>query len=204
MNDPRAAELIRVAQHYYPAGYPRWEDDDAEPEPAYQRTPEFQRWRALREKTRDEWKQWGDFLGGVRSAFPGHPVCDVTYPSADACSRCCVYLKRSQPDGGQVITRVVGAVSILAPLYLVYVTTETVRPDNTSIRSQLDFNPTTGEAEPSADTLARLIEQVFGYDPFPLELADIPLPGLRVESLYEPPTLLGALFAARDTLMNLP
>lgn len=66
-----------------------------------------------------------------------------------------------------------------------------------------DFAPT-GEARSAADTLARLIEQVFGYRPFPLELADVPLPDLRVESLHEPPTLLGALFADRGTLANLP
>ncbi|WPB77118.1 hypothetical protein KYC5002_50090 [Archangium violaceum] len=204
MKDPRAAELIRIARHYYPAGYPVWEDDDEEPEPVYRRTPEYQRWRTLREKSRDSWKEWNDFLLGTRSAFPGHPVCDVTHPWADACSRCCVYLKRPLPDGGHVVTRVVGAVSILAPLYLVYVTTETVRPGDTAfLQPQLDFAPT-GEAKSSADTLARLIEQVFGYRPFPMELADVPLPELRVESLHESATLLGALFADRGTLANLP
>jgi hypothetical protein len=203
MNDPRAAELIRVARHYYPAGYPVWEDDDEEPVPAYQRTPEFQRWSTLRQKTWDDWKEWKDFLKGVRSLFPGHDVWNVTYPSADACSSCCVYLDKLLPEGSRVITRVVGAVSILAPLYLVYVTMETVRPDKTSTRAQLTFEPT-GEAKPYADELARLIERTFGYRPFPLELADIPLPELRVACLDEQPTLLGALFAARDTLENLP
>ncbi len=116
---------------------------------------------------------------------------------------CCVYLRHPLPEGGQVLTQVVGAVSILAPLYLVYVTTQTVRPDKTATRPLLDFAPT-GEAKAPADTLARLIEQVFGYRPFPLELADLPLPDLRVESLNEAPTLLGALFAARDSLANLP
>ena len=82
-------------------------------------------------------------------------------------------------------------------------TTRKVRSDKTAARPQLDFAPT-GEAKSSADTLARLIEQVFGYRPFPLKLADVPLSDLRVESLYEPATLLGALFAARDTLANLP
>lgn len=97
----------------------------------------------------------------------------------------------------------VGAVCILAPLYLVYMTTTLVGPDKTSTQPRLTFEPS-GEAKAYADTLARHIEQLFGYRPFPLELADIPLPDLRVESLYEPPTLLGALFASRDTLANLP
>lgn len=203
MNDPRVPELIQIARHYYPAGYPVWEDDDEEPILAYQRTPEYQRWSELRQKTWDDWKQWNDFVDGLRSALPGHDLMDVTYPSADACSRVCLYLREPLPDGGRVITRVVGAVCILAPLYLVYMTTTLVGPDETSTQPRLSFEPL-GEAKAYADTLARHIEQVFGYRPFPLELADIPLPDLRVESLYEPPTLLGALFASRDTLANLP
>ncbi|KFA91849.1 hypothetical protein [Archangium violaceum] len=203
MKDPRAAELLRIARHYYPAGYPAWEDDDEAPEPAYRRTPEYQRWRVLREQTWEDWKPWDDLLACARSAFPGHEVWDVTHPSLDACSRCCVYLEQPLPEGGRAMTRVVGAVSILAPLYLVYVTTQWPGPDTTAIRSRLDFTPD-GEAKDSADTLARLIEQAFGYRPFPMELADIPLPELRVESLHESATLLGALFADRGTLANLP
>jgi len=202
MNDPRAAELIRIARHYYPAGYPVWEDDEA-PEPAYRRTPEYQRWRELREQTWEDWKQWDDFLERAWSAFPGLHVSDVTYPSTDACSRCCVYLEQPLPDGGRAVTRVVGAVSILAPLYLVYATTETRRPGDRVARPPPGFSPT-GEAKSAADTLVRLIEQVFGYRPFPLELADIPLPDLRIDSLHEPATLLGALFADGGTLANLP
>lgn len=114
-----------------------------------------------------------------------------------------MYLQQPLPDGGRTVTRVVGAVSILAPLYLVYVTTQRVGPDTTATRPQLDFTHT-GEAKSSADTLARLIEQVFDYRPFPMELADVPLPELRVESLHESATLLGALFADRGTLANLP
>lgn len=203
MNDPRAAELSQIARHYYPAGYPVWEDDDEEPVLAYQRTPEYQRWRELRQKTWDDWKQWDDFLEGLRSALPGHDLMDVTYPSADACSRVCLYLREPLPDGGRLLTQVVGAVCILAPLYLVYTTTTLVGPDKTFTHPRLSFEPS-GEAKAYADTLARHIEQVFGYRPFPLELADVPLPDLRVESLYEPPTLLGALFASRDTLANVP
>ncbi|HEX5750854.1 MAG TPA: hypothetical protein VFZ09_31810 [Archangium sp.] len=65
------------------------------------------------------------------------------------------------PDGGRAVTRVVGAVSILAPLYLVYVTAQRIGPDDTATRPQLDFTPG-GEAKSAADALARIIEQVFG------------------------------------------
>jgi len=203
VNDPRAAEFIRMARHYYPEGFPPWEDDLDEPVPAYQRTPEYQRWHAAWEEAR-QWAPWDGLLEELRAAFPGLGVSDVTYPFADANLRCCVYLNKPLPDdGARVITRVAGAVSVLAPVYLVYVTTQTHKADGTATPSQLTFEPT-GEARAHADTLARHIERVLGYRPFPLELADVPLPGLRVDFLHEPPTLLGALFDAREQLDNLP
>lgn len=202
VNDPRAAEFIRIARHHYPAGFPAWEDDLDEPVPAYQRTPEYQRWRAAWEEAQ-QWARWEGLMEELHAAFPGFGVSDVTYPFADANLRCCVYPREPERKGEQVITRVAGAVSVLAPVYLVYVTTRTHRADGTATPSLLTFEPT-GEAQAHADTLARHIERVLGYQPFPLELADVPLPGLRVDFLYEPPTLLGALFEARDQLSNLP
>ena len=51
--------------------------------------------------------------------------------------------------------------------------------------------------------LARLIEKHLNYRPFPLELADVPLKGLRVGYLNtKQPTLRAALFS--DDLENLP
>lgn len=202
LSDPRAAELIRIARHYYPLGFPLWEDDLDEPVPAYQRTPEYQRWYAAREQLLEE-EQWDSLLKGLKVAFRGHAVADAAYPFGSACSRCCVYVEESSVDGGRIITRVAGAVSALAPVYLVYVTTRTHRADGTEAPSRLTFEPT-GEARAHADTLARHIERVLGYQPFPLELADVPLPGLRVDFLHEPPTLLGAFFDAREQLGNLP
>jgi hypothetical protein len=201
-NDPRAAEFIRIARHHYPAGFPLWEDDLDEPVPAYQRTAEYQRWRAAWEEAQ-QWTQWDGLMEELHAAFPGFSVSDVTYPFADANLRCCVYPREPVRDGERALTRVAGAVSVLAPVYLVYVTTRTLRSDGTATPSRLTFEPT-GEARLHADTLARHIERVLGYRPFPMELADVPLPGLRVDFLHEPPTLLGALFDARDQLDNLP
>jgi hypothetical protein len=97
----------------------------------------------------------------------------------------------------------VGAISVLAPLYLVYVTTEPAGPARRPAPpARLSFVPQDAE-RPYTDALSRLIEQHLGYRPFPLELADVPLPDIRVEFLHkEPPTLLTALFA--NYLENLP
>jgi len=204
-NDPRASELVRIAHLYYPYGYPPDEDDEDDHEPlsAYQRTPEYQRWQIAWEKALD-WKEWDDFLEDLQAAFPENDIREATQPNMSACIRCCVYLRTILPDGSKVITRVASAVSILAPLYLVYSTTRTVRPDKTITPPQLTFEPD-GEARSFANTMAQNIEKALDYRPFPLELADVPLPNLRVGHLdREQPTLLGALLAARDQLKNLP
>ncbi|PTL79614.1 hypothetical protein [Vitiosangium sp. GDMCC 1.1324] len=204
MNELTQEALVRIAHHYYPVGFPPEEDNYDESPLAFQRTPEHQRWRDAWRKALDDWKEWADFLASLQSVFPGHDVWDVTQPWMAACVRCCVYLETSLPDGCRVVTRVVGAVSILAPLYLVYVTTETLRAGETPARPQLTYE-STGEARDCADTLAQYIEKMLGYRPFPLMLADVPLPDLRVGHLNlesNRPTLLNALLG--ESLGNLP
>lgn len=201
LTDTRAAELSRVAHHYYPFGFPLDEDDDEEPVPAYQRTPEFLRWQEAWEKSL-AWKEWKAFIRDARADFAGLDLGDVTAPYRSACRRCCIYLRNPLPDGGQLLTRVAGAVSVLAPLYLVYTTTQTLRPDKTWTRPKLHF-ALTGEAKPHAEKLAQHIEKAFGYRPFPMELADAALPDLRIGD-EEHPTLLQALLAGPEHLENLP
>ncbi len=122
-----------------------------------------------------------------------------------ACRFCCLYLEHSLPDGSQLITRVAGAVSVLAPLYLVYTTTQFLRSDETSARPQLSFAVEPDRwTRPYEDKMAHHIEQVFGYQPFPLDMADVPLPDLRVGDAHGQPTLLSALLADRNGLVNLP
>jgi len=204
MNELTQETLVRIAHHYYPVGFPPEEDNYDEPLLAFQRTPEHQRWRAAWQKALDDWKEWDDFLEHLRAVFPEYDVWDVTQPWMAACVRCCVYLETSLPEGGRVVTRVVGAVSILAPLYLVYTTTETLRAGETSARPRLTYKPA-DEARPCAEKLAQHIEKAFGYRPFPLELAYVSLPGLRIGHLNlesERPSLLNALIG--ENLGNVP
>jgi hypothetical protein len=204
MNALTQESLVRIAHHYYPVGFPPEEDNYDEPLLAFQRTLEHQRWRAAWRKALDDWKEWADFLEHLQAVFPEYDVWDVTQPWMAACVRCCVYLETSLPEGGRLVTRVVGAVSILAPLYLVYTTTETLRAGETSARPRLTYEPA-DEARPCAEKLAQHIEEAFGYRPFPLELAEVPLPDLRIGHLNlesERPTLLNALLG--ENLGNVP
>ena len=188
------AELIRIAHDHYPPGSTVFIDIDRS-------TPEFQRFSKAWKKAL-AWEQWTSFLRELRAAFPGRPVGNVTQPSLSACLRCCVYLESPLPDGGQVLTRLAGAVSVLAPLYLVYATVQHVQADGASTRPRFFLQPP-DEIRPHTELLVQHIEREFDYRPFPLELANVPVPGRCVYYLNGgEPSLLDALLG-RD-LGNLP
>lgn len=204
MNEPRATELIRIARRFYPTGLLSWDDDPDELELAYRRTPEHQRWEAAWEEAL-RWTHWASLMDDLRAAFPGSKMGSLTPAYHAACRFCCLYLEQSLPDGSQLVTRVAGAVSILAPLYLVYTTTQLLRPDEIATRPQLSLDVEPNRwTRPYEDKMAHHIERVFGYQPFPLDLADVPLPDLRVSDTHRQPTLLSALLADRNGLANLP
>ncbi|WP_309889903.1 hypothetical protein [Archangium sp.] len=194
-------ELIRLARSFYPTGYPIETDDDSEPVLAYQRTPEYARWEAAWEAAMN-WKECDTLIQEVMAAFPSHHVGRFSQPRMASCVYSIVSEEKPDLSGGQRVTRVVGALSVLAPVYLVYVMKELRDASGRSSRPRLSFTPS-GEEKLSAHTLARLIERHLGYRPFPLEWADVPLPEVRVGYLHtKPATLLTALFS--DDLENLP
>ncbi len=218
--------LVGIARQFYPAGYPVEQDELSEPVPAYQRTYEHERFIAAWEKAL-AWPEWKKLMKELPRAFPGMGVGGGTQPFVSACLRCFVYRAEPMPGGERFATRIAAAASILAPVYVVYVTTQIWRPtyttygkpggihssgeatDDDSSRlyhfspPQLTFEPPS-TVKPEADTLARLMEEVLGCRRFPLALAGAPLPDLRVGFLNgeAPPTLLEALFS--DNLAHLP
>ncbi|MBZ4417415.1 hypothetical protein [Myxococcus sp. RHSTA-1-4] len=153
-----------------------------------------------------DWKEWGLFVGQLRTAFPEHSVGGGTQPFVSACLRCQLFKTEPQPDGNRRVTRWAVAVSVLAPLYLVYVTTQLWLPNRRFSRPMLFLEPRS-EDKPLADVLGREVERMTDCRPFPLELAKVPLEGLRIGQLNylssdPPPTLLDAFFT--DDLANLP
>jgi hypothetical protein len=194
--------LIGIARTFYPTGFPVEKDDYSQPLLAHQQTAEHERWREAWKKAL-VWEQWNHLLDTLESTFPDGGVSDATQPWHSACRRCCIYIEHQLPAGSTVITRVAGAVSILAPVYITYVTTRIRQPDARASSTQLTFSPT-DKAKAAADTLASTIESELGYSPFPLDCAGLTVPGLRVgyRNSMEPTTLLDALFS--DDLGNLP
>lgn len=202
MSELTRDELVRIARQFYPEGFPAHEDDYSQPLLAHQRTPEHGRWRAAWEKAL-AWESWDRLLNALEVAFPEHGARDATQPWHSACRRCCLYVKAPLEGGGQRVTRIAAAASILAPLYVTFVTTRTSKPSTKASPPQLSFEATS-QVQPQAEALSRLLEQHLGYRPFPLEFADVTLPEVRVgyRNSLTPPSLLDALFS--DDLANLP
>ncbi|MDC0711885.1 hypothetical protein POL68_25680 [Stigmatella sp. ncwal1] len=201
MNDFTSRECIRIAHTYFPIGFPVETDDSSQSIHPYQRTPEYQRWTEAWDKAL-AWKKWDALLEELQGAFPRHKAGDVTQPRVASCLRCCVYFEEPLPEGGRFLTRVAAAVSVLMPVYLVYATTQTLWDRRRATLPQLFFEPRS-EVRQQFATLAGLLEGGLGYKPFPLQLAEVALPEIRVPYLHRAsPTLLTALLS--DHLENLP
>lgn len=173
-------DLVRIAHSYY---------------------PESQQWEAAWNRALD-WKECDALIQAIQAAFPTYRAGRFIQPRRVACLYSILVQEKPALQGSQVRTRIVGAISVLAPVYLVYVTKEPVGGVGSSARPLLSFTPDE-EEKPYTGKLANLIERHLGYRPFPLEFADVPLPGVRIDFLHAAqPTLLAALFANR--LESLP
>jgi hypothetical protein len=194
--------LISIARSFYPVGFPVEKDDYSQPLLAHQQTPEHERWREAWKKAL-AWERWDHLLDTLEVTFSEGSVSDATQPWHSACRRCCIYVEHQLPDGGTVINRVAAAISILAPVYITYVTTQMRPPNERASSPRLIFSPS-DELRGVVDTLARIIEHELDYRPFAMEFADLRVPELRVgfRNSVEPATLLDALFS--DDLANLP
>ncbi len=89
---------------------------------------------------------------------------------------------------------VVGCVSILAPIYIVYCVKYGRVGSRTGLNPRLGFEPFPSEMELPANIISRKIEETYGVSKLPREIAETPVP-LFVQWV-EPPetTLFHALF----------
>ncbi len=154
---------------------------------------------------------------GLRPLFPGQEVATLTQPYHASCFVCALRLRMPVTEGpeGQRILRVAGAVSLLAPVYLVYGTIEvpqaqpderrrrTTRravkhvskpgaPEPRFERSAEELPPApqlflepTEELRATADVLAQHLERTLGYRRFPPALAGVRVPDIRVPYLTQ-------------------
>ena len=178
-------ELSSIARRY-------WRPDrafDFSPE----NSPEAERFLDLWEQELKRMDQWRALLREWGAALPDFSIGNAT-ATCDACFRGVVYPKT---EGGPRTHdwRVVGCVSILAPVYVVYGVRYGQRDDErTQGRALFDALPP--EMQAPADIVASKIEVAFGFAALPRDIAETPIP-LVVER-KEPPqtTLFHALFTS--------
>lgn len=221
MSAPTAEELIRIVLQHHPVGFPSERDEPGEVPPAYQRTPEFLRWQAAwTHALQTQPRPWDLLMERLKAALPGQGDFGTYTPAYHSSCYVAVAYQRS----GTRLVRVAGAVSLIAPVYLVYGTVEFVTPRPTNheeqlrraldtlsnagsweqrfeqLKSQLPPGPQlvldpTPEMRPQAVSMSQCIERTFGHQPLPLDLTGVRVPGIRVPYLLdEEPTLLNALF----------
>jgi hypothetical protein len=147
--------------------------------------------------------RWLTLRSALAEAFPGTSVGDATAYTHDGGYRCCVYAIEPRDSVDGVSLEVVGCVSLLAPLYFVYGTQHRYRGGKRDHPAAAIFLESLPEAlTSSASKVARTIESVFGYQPLPVQLAAVPIPGLCLEH-FEPgrATLFRALFTLEPALL---
>ncbi|MCY1076865.1 hypothetical protein [Archangium lansingense] len=144
-------------------------------------------------------ERWKAFLSDLQQALPGFTIGNVV-TTADASLRCVAYPVTGThlPPSNQVV---VGCVSIVAPVYIIY-GVEYERIGGARRHPRIDFEPLPPGMRFPADIMARKIEATFGVSALPREIAETPVP-LFVE-WKEPPhtTLFHALFTSEPG--NLP
>jgi hypothetical protein len=138
--------------------------------------------------------EWYAMLADLRQELPGFGVHMVTAPS-DTCFSCSAYPPKEQ-EKPPLVQLVVGCMSMIAPVYMVYGLHYESRPKKFYKNSnhQLFFEELPPELRGPADAVARRIESRFGASRLPPDLAATPVP-LCVDILCPPhATLFHALF----------
>ncbi len=173
-------QLISIARNYWSTTDEYYLQGEA--------SPENKRLGALWEQEIKKLDQWWAFLEELEGALPEFTIGDATTTS-DANFRCVAYW-------GEKPLRdfaVVGCVSIIAPVFIIYGLEFGVAKGRRTVR-RVCFEPLPAEMQKPARIMADKIEKTFKVSALPRELAETPVP-LFVER-KEPPhtTLFHALF----------
>lgn len=177
-------QLLSIAREYWRTD--RYLHLTQEPSPEdYKREA---RWEEVLQKV----DRWHAFLTGLKQALPDFTIGDGT-ATPDACFRCVAYPVKGRPLP-PFDWVVVGCISILAPIYMVY-GIEFERAGKVRLGSKVSFEPLPPPMRHPAEIFARKIEEAFGVSALPREVAELPVP--LVVEWKEPPetTLFHALFS---------
>lgn len=185
-----ADKLIQVAYQYYsrvPLS-PRYTKEERE---RYLTSPERLALIATHEEAMTNRSEWLALLKTVTEARPGYDIEDES----------CSYLLEpayvavvSGPERpGEPRRRMVAMVSVLAPLYVFYETSDdSSNPDGLPV-ARYDIS---AEFAPVVDIIEREIGQRFGYHRIDRDIAETPIPDIMTNGRwYGEVTLVDALFS---------
>jgi hypothetical protein len=160
----------------------------------HERSPEDERLYALWTQEEHRLEQWEALLAQLRADLPRYRIEDVSHPR-DAGLRCT--LDPPVLEGSELHRQVVvGCLSLLAPVYMVYGLQYPRRGHRSFEERRLFFNALPHSMLRPAAVLARRLEARFGVIALPPELAATPVP--FYVDWREPPhtTLFHALFSS--------
>ena len=190
MTSPSSDDLIAIVRNYY--------DSSSEFLYTTETSPSARRLHTRWAQWLENVAPWHDFLDGLESELSPLAIGD-TLSTSDGGPRCLVYPPKlaGAPTENWVV---VGCVSLLAPVYMVY-GVERGHPGGGSRTKRASFaQPPPGMALP-ARVVARRIEVAFGASAISREMAEAPVP-LFVGGL-EPSetTLFHALFTSDPSII---
>jgi hypothetical protein len=181
---PSTEHLLSIARDYW--------RPDKDYQLRQEKSPEDQKREARWNQELKKIDQWHAFLRELRQELPSFTIGDGT-ATPDSGFRCVAYPAKGRPMPPHNWIAV-GCVSILAPIYIVYSVKYGRVGNRTGLNPRIGFEPFPPEIQPTADIIARKIEETFGVSKLPREIAETPVP-LFVKWV-EPPetTLFHALF----------
>ncbi|WNG42720.1 hypothetical protein F0U60_00380 [Archangium minus] len=181
---PSKEYLISVAHDYW--------RQDKDYQLRQEKSPEERRREARWNKELEKIDRWHALLRDLRQELPEFTIGDGT-ATPDACFRCVAYPAKGRPMPPHDWV-IVGCISILAPIYIVYSVQYGRVGHKDRLNPRIGFEPFPLEMKLPADILSRKIEETFGVSKLPREIAETPVP-LFVKWV-EPPetTLFHALF----------
>lgn len=175
---PSKEELLAIARKYW--------RPDKDYELRQERSPEHERLELRWEEALKDLDRWRALLREVRQEFPDYTIGDGT-ATPDACFRGVVYPVKGRPFP-PYHWMVVGCLSILAPIYIVYAV-EYGRVETKRLNPRLRFEPFPPERQAVADVFSRKIEARFGASKLPRDIAETPVP-LYAQWVEPPETML--------------
>lgn len=161
-------------------------------------SPAAKRLHALWARRLEDMGSWNAFLDELESELPAFVIGD-TLSTSDGGPRCLVYPPKEAgaPTANWVV---VGCVSLLAPVYIVY-GVECDYADSGRRSEKVSFAQPPPDMALPAQVVARKIEETFGFSAIPREIAETPVPLFVGSREPSEATLFHALFTSDPSII---